>query len=305
MSFCSFFRSAQVRFKIFSDCLPLPESQFRTAIKENYNNKNKFKTELTNKQVFKLKKLFRPVTIPAQLTHKQPIPVPRDADRKRSDRDRYAPSSSRAHPTRTHERRRDSPPPRREEQLPRDLYLSEREYRTYGLRRRDTTQQYPIPPPDSSYDIVSRDRVRLDSYRSSVDHERLLRQAEIERHDRSREVRLVHLPERDYHMYDHQSSRRELLSRNSLDPPTSAVALDSYRRDPYHSYEYERAPRTFMASPRREDDDLYSRYVTADSLAEYYRSSSQRYPSITESELPPSLVSSRYAYSRSLPYSHR
>ncbi|XP_010509951.1 PREDICTED: uncharacterized protein LOC104786289 [Camelina sativa] len=296
---------AQVRFKIFSDCLPLPESQFRKAIKENYNNNNKFKTELTNKQVFKLKKLFRPVTIPAQLTHTQPIPVPRDADRKRSDRDRYAPSSSRAHPTRTHERRRDSPPPRREEQPPRDLYLSEREYRTYGLRRRDTTQQYPIPPPDSSYDIVNRDRVRLDSYRSSVDHERLLRQAEIERHDRSREVRLVHLPDRDYHMYDHQSSRRELLGRNSPEPPTSAVALDSYRRDRYHSYEYERPPRTYLASPRREDDDLYSRYVTADSLAEYYRSSSQRYPSITESELPPSLVSSRYAYSRSLPYSHR
>ncbi|EOA26646.1 hypothetical protein CARUB_v10022710mg [Capsella rubella] len=293
---------AQVRFKIFSDCLPLPESQFRKAIKENYNNNNKFKTELTHKQVFKLKKLFRPAAIPAQLTHTQPIPVPRDADRKRSDRDRYAPSSSRAHPTRTHERRRDSPPPRREEQ-PRDLYLSEREYRTYGLRRGDTTQHYPTPPPDSSYDIVNRDRVRLDSYRSSVDHDRLLRQAEIERHDR-REVRLVHLPDRDYHMYDHQSSRRGILGRNSPNPPTSAVALDSYRRDPHYSYEYERPSRTYMASPRREDDDLYSRYITADSLAEYYRSS-QRYPSVTESELPPSLVTSRYAYPRSLPYPHR
>lgn len=258
-------------------------------------------------KVFKLKKLFRPAAIPAQVSHTQQIPVPRDADRKRSDRDRYAPGSSRGHLTRTHERRRASPPPRREEQ-PRDLYLSEREYRTYGLRGGETTQHYQIPPPESSssYHIVNRDRTRLDSYRSSMDHDRLLRQAEIERHDR-REVRHPHLSERDYHTYDHLSSRREILGRNSPDPPASAVALDSYRRDPYYIYEHhalERPPRTYMAAPGREDDALYSRYVTPDSLAEYYRSS-QRYPSVTEPELPPSLVTSRYAYSRSLPYSHR
>ncbi|KAG7568560.1 Development/cell death domain [Arabidopsis thaliana x Arabidopsis arenosa] len=294
---------AQVRFKIFSDCIPLAESQFKKAIKENYNNKNKFKTELTHKQVFKLKKLFRPAAIPAQVSHTQQIPVPRDADRKRSDRDRYAPGSSRGHPTRTHERRRASPPPRREEQ-PRDLYLSEREYRTYGLRGGETTQHYQIPPPESSssYHIVNRDRARLDSYRSSMDHDRLLRQAEIERHDR-REVHQPHLSERDYHTYDHLSSRREILVRNSPDPPASAVALDSYRRDPYYVYTHalERPPRTYMASP---GNDLYSRYVTPDSLAEYY-GSSQRYPIVTEPQLPPALVTSRYAYSRSLPYSHR
>jgi len=258
-------------------------------------------------KVFKLKKLFRPAAIPAQVTHTQQIPVPRDTDRKRSDRDRYAPGSSRGHPTRKHERRRASPPPRREEQ-PRDLYLSEREYRTYGLRGGETTQHYQIPPPESSssYHIVNRDRVHLDSYRSSMDHDRLLRQAEIERHDRT-EVRHPHLSERDYQTYDHLTSRREILVRNSPDPPASAVTLDSYRRDPYYICErhaLERPPRTYMVSPGRQDDDLYSRYVTPDSLAEYYRSS-QRYPSVTEPELPPSLVTSRYAYSRSLPYSHR
>jgi hypothetical protein len=110
------------------------------------------------------------------------------------------------------------------------------------------------------------------------------------------------LPERDYHHHHHQYEP-------SL--ASSSVAMDAYRRDPYYRYEYrsspERPPRTtYLAnSSGREEDDLYSRYVTADSLAEYYRSSSsssRRFPSMAEPEFP---VTSRYGYSGSLPYSHR
>uniref|UniRef100_A0A1J3DUM1 B2 protein n=1 Tax=Noccaea caerulescens TaxID=107243 RepID=A0A1J3DUM1_NOCCA len=293
---------AQVRFTVVKDCLPLPESKFKKAIKENYNNNNnKFKTELSRKQVFKLTKLFRPASLPAQLTHTLPVPVPRPDKNHRS----YAPGSSRAHP---HDRSRNpgraSPPPRREAPPPpHDLFLSEREYRAYGLRRVE-----PIPHHlDSSYNsVVNRDRLPLDSYHHpTVDHERLLRRIEMERHGR-REVRL-----RDYHHpYDHLSSRLEILSEPPP-PAASSVAMESYRRDPYYRYEHrspERPPpRTYLASSGREEDDLYSRYVTADSLAEYYRSSSssRRFPSMAEPEFPPSSVTSRYGYSGSLPYSHR
>ncbi|KAJ0102547.1 hypothetical protein Patl1_05479 [Pistacia atlantica] len=52
---------AQVRFKIFKECLPLPEKAFKHAIKDNYHG-SKFRQELTSKQVRTLISLFRPLT---------------------------------------------------------------------------------------------------------------------------------------------------------------------------------------------------------------------------------------------------
>uniref|UniRef100_A0A1D1Y4G0 B2 protein n=1 Tax=Anthurium amnicola TaxID=1678845 RepID=A0A1D1Y4G0_9ARAE len=51
---------SQVKFKIFKDCVPLPEGSFKHAIKENYN-RNKFDSELNFEQVQKLLSLFRPI----------------------------------------------------------------------------------------------------------------------------------------------------------------------------------------------------------------------------------------------------
>ncbi|KAL0441803.1 UNVERIFIED_CONTAM: hypothetical protein Sradi_0119200 [Sesamum radiatum] len=52
---------AQVKFKIFKECIPLPESVLKQVIKENYTGL-KFKQELSGKQVKKLLSSFRPLT---------------------------------------------------------------------------------------------------------------------------------------------------------------------------------------------------------------------------------------------------
>ncbi|XP_042034026.1 uncharacterized protein LOC121780459 [Salvia splendens] len=51
---------AQVKFKIFKECLPIPESSLRYIIKENYTGA-KFKQELDGEQVAKLISNFRPL----------------------------------------------------------------------------------------------------------------------------------------------------------------------------------------------------------------------------------------------------
>ncbi|KAB2015044.1 hypothetical protein ES319_D09G270200v1 [Gossypium barbadense] len=58
------FRKQQVRFKIYSACLPLHESSFRRAIENNYQKGFKFKQELNKQQVGSLLSMFRPLTTP-------------------------------------------------------------------------------------------------------------------------------------------------------------------------------------------------------------------------------------------------
>lgn len=57
--------SAQVRFEILRDCIPLPESIFKPAIADNYKGSSKFRQELSGRQVANLISLFRPVAEPS------------------------------------------------------------------------------------------------------------------------------------------------------------------------------------------------------------------------------------------------
>ncbi|KAE9592159.1 putative development/cell death domain-containing protein [Lupinus albus] len=300
----------QVRFNVTSDCFPLPESIFKKAIKENYDERNKFKTELTVRQVRKLTEFFRPVGIRSgvQPVHSPPRAVIRDREAPDGDReswlrshkertvgDPYTNSNVNIYDLMSHER--DHQTERREE-IPRDLFLTEKSYRTYGLQgdRRNfsfASQVNPIREP----------------YERDYESEHLYHRDPIYRHNAPAHVESLranplHLNESEYQTYHHG-------------------AISGRTEDPYHAYRYGASPRDpylpplsreeITSSPylvggrnligtdhlqRREalQDRLYSTYSASDALSEYNRMQHSQPYHGERSETTTVPVSSRYSF---------
>ncbi|KAL4324372.1 hypothetical protein GQ457_11G006410 [Hibiscus cannabinus] len=246
---------AQVRFSVHADCFPLAESIFKKAIKENYNNNNKFRTELTARQVRKLTKLFRPVAV-----HSTALPVrsppsraaarihehpenreahdrPREARppsyRETSARDPFANISAISYPVLSHERDRQIAyaelPSTRREYIHRDLYLNENDHGAYGYRgeTRNSSFQPHMAPRLGSYhrDFREQPLRQLDV----VYREPLPMQRDIIPSDP------LYSTTREYRTYD-LGATQEMQSTVSAAPTNTsfAGALDSYATDPYY-----------------------------------------------------------------------
>ncbi|CAN6724748.1 unnamed protein product [Malus baccata var. baccata] len=269
---------AQVRFNVEKDCLPLPESVFKKAIKENYYGKNKFKTELTVRQVRRLTALFRPAQVHSSvLAPRSPLETKaRDrgvhegvresrplSHRDARTRDPYAHADARSYPLLAHERdqhvaHREVVPARRED-TSHDLYPTEKEYRTYGLQgdRRNVT-----PRPITS---------AVESHHREYEGEHLLRQTNFIYRDAVPAHRENVHSDRLY-LNDPLTlgARHELPpalndpltlgARHELPPATSATAVDAYAREPYYrSYHGSSLSDPYLA-PYRRDDVLSGSY---------------------------------------------
>ncbi|KAL8100890.1 hypothetical protein AgCh_032949 [Apium graveolens] len=140
----------EVRFRVHKDCHPIPESVFKKAIKDNYDDRtHRFKTELTIEQVKKLTHLFQAVPslhsdVNSSLHETLPniyLPPPASVEEAHADRsfkDQYVSRNIAAeyHIPLNHEKKQVAEqyfqPSHVTSSSP--LFLSEKEYRSFGLR---------------------------------------------------------------------------------------------------------------------------------------------------------------------------
>ncbi|CAJ2638738.1 unnamed protein product [Trifolium pratense] len=271
---------AQVRFKIVSDSFPLPESIFKKAIKDNYNKKNKFKPELTVAQVRKLTRLFRPVG--AHSAVQQPVYSPP----KTIIREREVPGRVRESQHHSHRERAAGHRFERREDIPRDSFLMEMNYRAYDRRNVATTSHVnPIMEP---YERDYEHRLVEPRYRSNVPaHVESLRRDPIYLNDREQQsyTRVFSDHINDPYAYRYGASSRDAylapLSREDIAPSS-----------------YLAGGRPFSGTDnlrRREivDDRHYSIYSAADSLPDYHPIQPYRGDKLESS---PIRVSARYSF---------
>jgi len=120
------------------------------------------------------------------------------------------------------------------EEIPRERYLTEKEYRTFGLQgdRRNLTPPSHIAPT-------------LETYQRDYEREHLLRQPDhmyrdaVSAHRETIRADPLYLNEREYQAYG-LVGRHELPSSVPVATAASATstALGSYTNDPYYAYHY-------------------------------------------------------------------
>ncbi|KAA8549215.1 hypothetical protein F0562_000899 [Nyssa sinensis] len=237
----------QVRFKVHKDCLPIPERLFKKAIKENYDEKTrKFKTELTVQQVKKLTELFHPAPClhsNAQSSVQKPLPTPiicspppatilGEENRREQFYNNHHSSSEAAQNLMLsdHERKQFSKNPISSRDLtsPDPLFLTEKEYRSYGLRRERHILTTPVAP---TLDPYSNDR---ESERLPMKHASINGDAALMRNESIRPDPLF-LSEKEYRAYGLKVQRELPTSMTSTMETTTA--FDKYPRDPYYPYD--------------------------------------------------------------------
>ncbi|RDX88216.1 hypothetical protein CR513_30218, partial [Mucuna pruriens] len=281
---------AQVRFNIASDCFPLPESIFKKAIKDNYNEKHKFRTELTVRQVRKLTQLFRPVGIHSAVhpVHSQPKVI--IGERESPDRVRGSWSRLQMESYNVRSLDRDLQFDQREE-ITRDLFRMEN-YRAYDLQRdrRNVATTSHVNPILESYEGDYEPHHLDHGYRSNVP------------------ARVESLQTDPLYLNDsrHQNYFRGAISDDMKDP-YHAYRHGASPRDPYlaplsreeispHSYLV--GGRPFVGTdnlPRREavQERHYPIYSADDDLSDYNRIRPYHGDKLEASRAP---VSSRYSF---------
>ena len=200
--------------------------------------------------------LFRPAEVHTSVSIRSPPAAAtkdkgvRESARKRESRSRRekpvrdsrANGDSRSHHRLSNEKdqRRGHREVRREES-PRNLYLSEKEYRTYGLRgeRGNLTPPSHIPDPT------------LETHRRDYEREQLLRHPNLVLRDPAHRETVradpLYLSEREYLAYG-------LGGRRELPPSVPAPGLDPYAKDPHYAYYYSGSSVDPYLPPQRRDE---------------------------------------------------
>lgn len=194
----------------------------------------------------------------------------------------------------SHLHRKGDPLTERQEEVSRDLFLTEKSYRAYGLHG-DRRNVIPASDVNPTLDPYERDYERDRDHLHHVDP---LYRTIVPSHRES-----LHLNRRHLNESEHQTYLRGGISEHA-DDPYNPYHPGGSPRDPYFppreeipSGSYLAGGRTLIQSDslqRREavQDRLYSTYSAADALSEYNRM--QHYQDSLEATAVP--VSSRYSF---------